>query len=124
MLTQNYWTNKVDYKINGSEILKDYDLIKIEIPKNKNKLEADYGKIWNLLKKNINVLAYYKSVFHIYLLTEKREIYKLEDNDDLEKLNCDIKLVDNQNINKISPYFLINISTFAHKTELFFSVNS
>ena len=37
MLTQNYWTNKVDYKINGSEILKDYDLIKIEIPKNKNK---------------------------------------------------------------------------------------
>ena len=109
MLTQNYWTNKVDYKINGSEILKDYDLIKIEIPKNKNKLEADYSKIWNLLKKNINVLAYYKSVFHIYLLTEKREIYKLEDNDDLEKLNCDIKLVDNQNINKISPYFLINI---------------
>ncbi len=109
MLTQNYWTNKVDYKINGSELLKDYDLIKIEIPKNKNKLEADYGKIWNLLKKNIDVLAYYKSVFHIYLLTEKREIYKLEDNDDLEKLNCDIKLVDNQNINKISPYFLINI---------------
>ena len=109
MLTQNYWTNKVDYKINGSEILKDYDLIKIEIPKNKNKLEADYGKIWNLLKKNIDVLAYYKSVFHIYLLTEKREIYKLEDNDELEKLNCDIKLVDNQNINKISPYFLINI---------------
>ena len=51
MLTQNYWTNKVDYKINGSEILKDYDLIKIEIPKNKNKLEADYSKIWNLLKK-------------------------------------------------------------------------
>lgn len=109
MLTQNYWTNKVDYKINGSELLKDYDLIKIEIPKNKNKLEADYGKIWNLLKKNIDVLAYYKSVFHIYLLTEKREIYKLEDNDELEKLNCDIKLVDNQNINKISPYFLINI---------------
>lgn len=109
MLTQNYWTNKVDYKINGSELLKDYDLIKIEIPKNKNKLEADYGKIWNLLKKNIDVLAYYKSAFHIYLLTEKREIYKLEDNDDLEKLNCDIKLVDNQNINKISPYFLINI---------------
>lgn len=53
MLTQNYWTNKVDYKINGSEILKDYDLIKIEIPKNKNKLEADYGKIWNLLKKTL-----------------------------------------------------------------------
>lgn len=73
MLTQNYWTNKVDYKINGSEILKDYDLIKIEIPKNKNKLEADYSKIWNLLKKNINVLAYYKSVFHIYLLTEKEK---------------------------------------------------
>lgn len=53
MLTQNYWTNKVDYKINGSELLKDYDLIKIEIPKNKNKLEADYGKIWNLLKKTL-----------------------------------------------------------------------
>ena len=109
MLTQNYWTNKVDYKINGYEILKDYDLIKIEIPKNKNKSEPEYTKIWNLLKKSIDVLAYYKSAIHIYLLTEKREIYKLEDNDDFKKLNCDIKLVDNQNINKISPYFLINI---------------
>ena len=71
MLTQNYWTNKVDYKINGYEILKDYDLIKIEIPKNKNKSEPEYTKIWNLLKKSIDVLAMvtYKRNFFVELFS-------------------------------------------------------
>lgn len=106
MININHFTNKVKYTVNKHNILKDYDLIDFKI--NSSKTEKEFAQIWTLLKNSIEVISYYKSAANIYLLTQKREIYKVNQ-DDLENINCDMKLINEQSINKISPIILINI---------------
>ena len=103
-----YYTNKVNFNINKSKLLVDYDLIELKLSKDMNK--SDYSKLWTSLKSNISVLAYYKNISFIYLLTIKNEIKKIDINEcDILKKFCFSKLMDLQSINKIDENILLNL---------------
>jgi len=102
----NLFTNNVIYTINKHNLLSDYDLIEFKI--NGSKTEKDFAQAWNFLKKSIEVFSYYKVNEYIYLFTRKREIFNFNQ-ENLEKNECDVKLIDTQSVDKISSYILLNI---------------
>jgi hypothetical protein len=106
MLATQYFTNEVTSEINRQNILCDYDLIKVDV--NKSSKKGDYSKIWIYLKNKINVIAYYKSGSTIFLLTEKKEISKINYTE-TNKLKCHMKIIDAQTVNGIYKNILLNI---------------
>lgn len=98
MKNNTYYINEVKYNVKKNMILEDYDLIKINISNDYKK--NDYKKLWENLKKNIDVISYYRSKNNIFLLLNKNKIYDLKENE-LLKLNIDIKLIDSVSINSV-----------------------